>query len=273
MFNGDGQNFANVDNKFDFMGRAWISPGAIAHVKEIENAEIGGSFWHGTRGPTGLPLKAFTTQGGFAFSEPSWKVMNAMMMTTKNELHQNGTLNAFAFEVDVPVLHKAGARFEYVHKKQHLSIDDVTTAGVATPLGPALMDGYSMYGEVWWWIVGDDTIIGAPGLQMPPRWKQFGTKAPQDGLMFAARLERLNTHITSDMPMGGPSVGTDNSNSQTAITSFEVGLNYWYSKRFRATFNFVHNIIGGTVMAISNAEKKNKGNDEDEFLFRLAAAL
>jgi hypothetical protein len=272
LFNGDGQNFVNVDNEFDVIGRAWVSPGAIAHVKEIENATIGGSFWIGDRGPSGLPLKTFTTQGGFAFSEPSWK--STMGMTTsKLELHQQGDLRAFAFEIDVPVLHRAGARFEYVHKKQDLSIDDVTTAGTATPLTPAELDGYSFYGEVWWWLIGDDTIIGAPGLQMPPRWKTFETKAPQHGLMFAARFEHLNAHITSGMPMGGPSVGDSNSNDRTAVNSFEVGLNYWYSKRFRATVNYVHNQFQGNVAAIDNVAKKNGGKGEDEVLFRLATAL
>jgi hypothetical protein len=241
-------------------------------VKEIENATIGGSFWLGNRGPTGLPLKSYTTQGGFAFSEPSWKTMTGMT-ASKLELHQHGDLHAYAFEVDLPVLHRGGVRFEYVHKKQELSIDDVTMAGMAAPLGPALLDGYSMYGEAWWWIVGDDTIIGAPGLQMPPRWKKFGTEAPHQGLMLAARLERLNARISSAMPMAGPSVGKSNSDDLTAVTSFEVGLNYWYSKRFRATLNLVHNQLQGNAMAMDNAAKKNGGKGEDELLLRLAAAL
>jgi phosphate-selective porin len=49
LFNGDGQNFANADANLDVMGRVWVAPAAIAQVKSIENAEIGGSFWIGRR--------------------------------------------------------------------------------------------------------------------------------------------------------------------------------------------------------------------------------
>jgi hypothetical protein len=276
MFNGDGQNFYNVDNKFDFMGRVWISPANIAGLKAIENAEIGASYWHGTRGATGLAFKPFTTQGGFAFSTTSWTttMMTGMTSTmTKNELHQNGVLNAWALEADLPIMHRAGVRFEYVHKKQDLSIDNVTTAGTAMPLGPAQLDGFSLYGEAWFWIVGDDSIIGPPGLQLPPRWKQFGTKPPQHGVMIATRVERLDARIKSAMPMGGPSIGDSSSNDQTAMTSWEVGLNYWYSKRFRATVNGILNWIDGNAAGVASAKTKNGGKMEDELLFRLAVAL
>jgi hypothetical protein len=272
VFDGDGQNFANVDAKFDVMGRAWISPAQLAQVKAIENAEIGGSFWIGARGATGLPLRTFTTQGGFAFSEPSWKSMTGTT-ASKLELHQRGDLGAFALEADLPIVHRYGVRFEYVHKQQELSIEDVTTAGTALPLAPAKLDGFSFYGEAYSWIVGDDTIIGAPGLQLPPRWKKFGTEAPRHGLMLAVRVERLDAHVASAMPMAGPSVGASGSSDRTAITSYELGLNYWYSKRFRATANYVHNQLGGNTAAIGSAAKKNDGKGEDELLFRLAAAL
>jgi len=41
-FNGDGQNFRNVDSRFDVMGRAWIAPFALAGMKALEDVEIGG---------------------------------------------------------------------------------------------------------------------------------------------------------------------------------------------------------------------------------------
>lgn len=57
------------------------------------------------------------------------------------------------------------------------------------------------------------------------------------------------------------------------MTSFELGVNYWYSKHFRATVNFILNRLDGNVKAIDNAQTKNGGKTEDELLFRLAAAL
>ncbi|HEX7479576.1 MAG TPA: porin [Polyangiales bacterium] len=277
VFNGDGQNFKNVDADFDLMGRAWISPAALANLSALEGAEIGASFWAGKRGATGLPLSPLTTQGGFAFSElKGTSVPTAASATGKPlEVHQHGNLTAFALELNLPLVHRYGLRVEYVHKNQELGIDDISqiSSGKLTPLSTAKRSGWSAYGELWWWAVGDDTIIGAPGLQLPPRLKAFSTETPRHGLMFAARLERLDTQLTSNMPLGVASVGTNATSGETAVTSFEVGVNYWYSKRFRATLNYVHNHFDGTSQGIKNAVAKNGSSGEDEFLARLAVAL
>jgi hypothetical protein len=53
------------------------------------------------------------------------------------------------------------------------------------------------------------------------------------------------------------------------VTSWELGANYWVSKRFRATFNYVLNHFGGDTTFI----KGLKSNNEQEFLFRLGIAL
>jgi hypothetical protein len=56
---------------------------------------------------------------------------------------------------------------------------------------------------------------------------------------------------------------------QTKVASWELGLNYWISKRFRATANYVLNHFGGDTSFINNLKSKN----EQEFAFRLAIAL
>ena len=274
LFNGDNQNFRNVDNAADVMGRAWIAPLRFAHFAPLENAEVGGSFWVGKRGGNGSILNTFSTQGGFAFTSSKGSFG---MAKTPMELHQHGDLTEYAIEADIPISHKYGLRYEYVHKNQDLDIDDATSASTGKLIinGHAKLDGWSMYGEAWVWLVGDDTIIGAPGLQLPPRYKKFGSKPPVHGVMLTARLERLDMHITSpEMNFGVGSVGTSSANDETAITSSELGVNYWYSKRFRATFNYVWNRLDGNTAAYKSARNTNGGNDDEhEFLFRLAVAL
>src|SRR5438552_19027281 len=137
-----------------------------------------------------------------------------------------------------------------------------------------------MYGVACACVMSDDTIICAPGLQMPTRYKKFGVKPPTHGVMIAARLERLDMNITSASGnnFGIGSVGCTTcmtpTGSETAITSIELGVNYWYSKRFRATFNYVLNVLDGTSASIASAKAANGGNsDEHELLFRLAVAL
>jgi hypothetical protein len=246
LFNGDGQNAKNADKNFDAMGRAWIAPFALGSVDEIKNIEIGGSFWVGKRnkGPA-LPGQFGVTQGGFNFiSNPGTNI-------------QSGNIKAFAAELDAPFAHKYGLRSEFVHKEQDLASTAMGATGVK-------LKGDAVYGEVYAWLIGDDKIIGAPGLQLPARLKKFGTTAPREGLMVAARLEYLDTRFT----LVDPAL-TNVANGHSKVTSFELGLNYWLSKRFRATLNYTFNHFDGDTALVTGL----KGKEEHEFGLRLAIAL
>ena len=275
VFNGDGQNFRNVDGKFDFIGRAWVAPFAAAGVKSLEDVELGGSVWFGKRGDLdGLKLASQTTQGGFTFLNPSWTLPVA---NTPVELHQSGALTALALELNVPIEHRFGVRVEYVHKSQQLAADNATNPAKLAYLDSNMaLHGWSMYGEAWYWLVGDDTILPAPGLQLPTRLKKFETKAPRHGVMLAVRVDHLDETIgTTDTPLAkDPTLGT------RKVTALDFGVNYWYSKRFRASFNYVLNHFGGDALGITQTSGSavhgvlSPGtNDEHEFLFRLGVAL
>jgi phosphate-selective porin len=269
IFDGDGQNFRNVDAKFDAMGRVYIAPFAMAGVKSLEDVEIGGSFWVGKRGNNGLRLASQTTQGGVTFLDPTWKITPTMGATTPVEVHQNGTQASFAAELNVPIEHKYGLRAEYVHKHQHLAVDDATTPAKLVELSPGLLDGWSMYGELYAWVLGDDTILPAPGLELQSRLKHFETKAPKSGVMIAARYEHLNEKISTDK-----AVTSDPLSGTHEVDSFTLGANYWYSKRYRATFNYVLNNFSGDAGNLKGIQTTLGGHKTDhEFLLRLAIAL
>ena len=269
VFNGDGQNFRNVDNNADVMGRAWVAPLQLAQATGFEEAEVGGSFWVGSRGGNGLRLAPMTTQGGFTFLETKWTDPNKI----STELHQHHDLREWALELNVPYRHKYGLRVEYVNKQQDLDEDNISMAAMGTQItdGHAKLDGWSMYVEAWAWLIGDDTILPEPGLQLPPRLKKFVNKPPRHGLMVAVRVDHLDTNITSSDPnntLKDPAIGNTN------VTAIDFGVNYWYSKRFRATFNYVANLIDGDSETVKSAKLTNGGNsDEHEFLFRIAVAL
>ena len=55
----------------------------------------------------------------------------------------------------------------------------------------------------------------------------------------------------------------------TKLTAYTLGVNYWLSKRFRATGNYVLNHYDGTTSYI----KGLKSAYEQELLFRFAIAL
>lgn len=275
VINGDGQFFKNADSKFDVMGRAWVAPFAIAGEKSLEDIEVGGSFWLGTRAAgTGLPLAKQSTQGQLVFLDNAWTLPAATMggADTPVELHQDGDLKAFALEANVPIEHHFGARFEYVHKNQDLAVYNVTAPAKPVTLSAAKLNGSSMYGELWWWAVGDDTILPAPGLQLPSRLKKFETKAPRDGLMVAVRVE----HLRETVDIGDALAKDPYSAGPWTVNSFELGVNYWHSRRFRATLNYALNVFDGDASGVTDDLKTKKlgGNDsEHEFMLRLAVAL
>jgi hypothetical protein len=262
VFNGDGQNNRNADKNLDVMGRAWIAPLALTDMEALKAIEVGGSFWVGKR-TKGLAFAPQTTQGGFTFFKNNWTVAPATGMGagTNYSLFQNGDISAFAAELDLPVAHKFGLRGEYVHKKQDLAS---TAAGTL----PSQLKGDAVYGEAYAWVIGDDKIIGAPGLQLPGRIKKFGTAAPRLGLAILARLDYLDETVTvpadtEAMAAGNPGGG------HTKVTSFELGANLWYSKRFRATLNYVFNHFAGDTPTVNSLNAKS----EHEFAFRLGIAL
>jgi phosphate-selective porin len=268
-FNGDNQNYRNIDNNFDLMMRAWVAPMSFLGDGPLHDATIGGSFWTGNRSNT-LALANQSTQGGFTFL--SFSQFNSTingMMNTPVQFRQVGRMYGGAGELNVPVDHKFGGRYEIVYKKDPLSADQIAANGSGTILGGAELKGYSMYGELWFWVFGDDRIIGdQQGIQPYTRFKKFGVKPPQRGLMIATRFEYLNEKLDLDpdlvaLMLPSSAIG------KTTVTSWELGANYWVSKRFRATFNYVLNHFGGDTTFI----KGLKSNNEQEFLFRLGIAL
>jgi len=121
-------------------------------------------------------------------------------------------------------------------------------------------------------VLGDDKIIGdQQGLEPFSRFAKFGVKPVRDGVMLAMRYEHLNETITEDADAAALNLG-DPSAGRTDVQSFAFGINYWHSKRFRWTFNYVLNHFDrgeGATPYLKNLP----ASWEQEFLFRFAIAL
>ena len=261
LLNGDGQNFKNVDNNFDVMARGWIAPASFLGAGPLHDITVGGSYWTGNR-TFGEPLASQSTAGGYTILSTGLPKIGA----DSAQINQQGRHQTWALEVNAPIDHKFGVRWELVHKDQPLSAYDTT---LAPPQIAAAMHlkGYSTYFEAWGWLMGDDRIIGEPGMQMPSRVKKFGVKPPQHGLMVAARLELLDEKLTADDPAGALTGLKVGGLGETKLTAFTLGANYWISKRFRTSFNWTLNHFGGDTSNVKVLK------DEQELSFRLAIAL
>jgi len=263
VLNGDGQNFKNVDDNFDLMGRGWLAPLSFLGPGPLHDITLGGSYWTGNR-TFGGPLANQSTAGGYTFLNASLPKVGM----DATQINQQGRHHTWALEANLPIAHKLGVRWELVHKNQPLSAYDTTLSPNVIAAGMHLR-GWSTYFEAWAWLVGDDRIIGEPGMQMPTRYKKFGVKPPQSGLMVAARLELLDEKLTTDDPAGALAGLKVGGLGETKLTSFTLGANYWFSKRFRATFNWVLNDFNGDTSNIKGLKSKT----EQELSFRLAIAL
>ena len=272
VLNGDGQNFKNADRQFDVMGRAWVAPFSFSGDGPLHDVEIGGSLWTGDRSNTLAPTSQ-TTQGGFTFLNfGQFTTTYNGTANTAMQLRQVGRMNAAAGELNAPFAHKYGVRAELVWKHSPLSEETIAGNGTGTIIRAVELKGYSFYGEAWVWLIGDDRLIGdQQGLEPFLRYKKFGVRPIQNGLMVAARYEHLDENVTADA-ISATIVPDSPALGKTVVDSGELGVNYWHSKRFRATFNYVVNHFGqgsdanGTLKALTSPW-------EQEFLFRLAVAL
>lgn len=94
----------------------------------------------------------------------------------------------------------------------------------------------------------------------------FGVRPVRDGVMVALRYEHLDETVSDPLALESPAAG------KTVVDAGELGINYWHSKRFRATFNYVANHVGRGSDATPLLQKLPSAW-EHELLLRLAVAL
>jgi hypothetical protein len=260
VFNGEGAGqFRNLDNQPDVIGRLVAAPFGFRHLA------VGGSGWYGQHvlGPV-FPLQA--TPGGVTFFNPRWVTGQTTPATI--ELREHGTSTAFAGELNLPITARLGLRGEAVYKKQELAEADVTLlpAGPITPRGAATLTGIAGYGELWFWILGDDRLLPPPGLELPARLGPTLGRPFDDGLMLAVRGEVLKEDLGSNQPtLGDPNRAT------TRVVSGTVGLNYWRGSLVRISVNYVGNYWSGTTEMIKTLRAVS--TLEHELLLRFAMCL
>jgi Phosphate-selective porin O and P len=266
VFDGDGPSLRSLDNQFDVMARAWLEPFSFAGPTPLRELSLGGSLWLGDRA-NALPLDAQATSEGFAFAR--FEPYTTTVGGAPRQLRQVGRRAEAAVELDAPLAPRYGARGEILWRRSPLSEEDVTDPSRPVILGGANLDGWAAYGEAWFWALGDER--SAPGtrhgLEAIGRHAP-SSQAPRDGLMLALRISHVDEEVWQEtdatlLNLRDPSVGI------TRVTSYELGVNYWHARAFRATCNYLVNRISGTT-----PEVRSLGvSTEQELLLRLGITL
>jgi phosphate-selective porin len=260
LFNGEGPGFRNLDNKGDAIGRVVVTPLAGGDGP-LRDAWLGGSAWRGDHvlGPE-APVQA--TPGGVVFFVPHW---TGGFGSPPLSAREQGSIQAFAGELNLPIGPRFGLRGELVWKKQHLVEGAVVSNGV-NPLASATLQGLAGYGEVWFWLLGDQRLRPAPGYQLPVRPERPGAAPLEPAVMVALRGEILKEDLNSDsIALGDPGLAT------TRVVSGTAAVNYWRGRLVRVSANYVLNYWSGTSETILALIAS--GHLEHEVLVRFALSL
>ncbi len=236
VFNGDGPNRPNVDNRFDFAGRAVLRPLANATTSFTKWAEIGASVHAGSRDPTkvGYDLPSLTTSQGYAFWKPTYTDSYGRLV----HILPSEAQEAFAADLYVPV-GKLDVTAEFVYSNYHTreAIDGLQLSPFTERLGG--LSGWGYYAQLSYWLIGDQEILGYPSYGRYPILHLDLTKAqqpPQHGLQVAARIDQLG--LTYKGSSRGGSDDPKTPSGDINVTSVTLGVNYWATRHLRVSVNY-----------------------------------
>jgi hypothetical protein len=290
IFDGEGQNYKNLDYGAAVIGRAIFAPLALFpdHKAWQEDVWIGGSIWlqktenqggavaPSNTGATQGDLASVTTQSGLTvFNSNYSNGVDAANNPIRSHLAPNGDVQKYALELNVPLFRRGGFRAEYNH--QSIDVTEYNDTGTTrAPGAPGTFSGFGGYAEVYVWL-GQEVNVDKPGLYQTPHWTGYKAPTPPRwGVMLAAKYEHVGLDVNGlpqVMAQGGKPT-TDAAAGSYSLDVFELGASYWLTRHHRMMANYALNYVG----AADNAPTQEQKNlffrkAEHELLFRFAVSL
>lgn len=275
VYNGDGPNRPNADNRFDVIGRAFTRPFVTWRGSSLESAQFGISGRYGSRDPrlVGYDVPSLTTQGGYAF----WRATYKDSLNRTVHIIPSGEQGAVAAELFLPV-----GRFDLTSELVY-AVANTREAFDGYQLSPftertTRLEGYAYYVQLGVWVVGSRDIVGGAPSYAKPLHLDLASrpKAPARGLQLLAKLERLHEDYS------GPRTGVLDARSPIGaidVTSVAFGVNFWATRHLRVGLNYsfytfpdsapvTRSAAGGPIQtqtqrAVAPAQLLAKGADDD----------
>jgi hypothetical protein len=242
VFGGDGQNRPNIDDRVDWIGRVYARP--LAHVEgALTKTQIGMSARHGDRDPTKVAYDYPTITTGQAFTlwDPTYTDSQKRLI----HVIPSGAQNQIGGELRVPMSRAAlQAEAYWVDNHTREAVDGYQLTNTER-FGH--VHGAGWYVQLSCWPLGDAWIAPDPGMVRP---RTLDLHAPPERLKKG--LELLMIVAGVDATYDGASRGgiPDKKKPPANIRIYEYGFgaNYWVSRFFRATFNYIvyHTPMSGT---------------------------
>jgi hypothetical protein len=233
LYNADGPNRTNADNRFDVVGRVFTRPLLNAHGSVLENAQIGASGRVGSRDSqlVGYDVPSLTTQGGFAF----WKATYRDSLNRTIHIIPSAEQGAVAGELYVPI-----DRFDLTSEIVY-AVSNTREAVDGYQLSPftertTRLTGYAYYLQLGAWVMGNRDIIGGGPSYGKPAHVDLKTpqKTPARGLQLLAKIEQL--HETYSARVGTLDAKTPLGDID--VTTMAYGANYWATRHLRVGLNY-----------------------------------
>lgn len=234
VFNGDGPNRPNADNRFDVSGRALVRPFAASRKDDLQFAHLGASARGGSRDASlvGYDVPALTTQNGYAFWKPTYRDSAGRLL----HIIPSGSQWAVGADAYLPssIVDVTG-EIIYASDETREAVDAYQLSPFTERTGS--LRGYAYYAEAGVWIVGDRDIVGHPGSGRP---LHVDLKKPQKearhGLQALARWEQLHMTYSGAGRSGALDAKTPNGDIDVQAVTF--GVNYWATRHLRVSLNY-----------------------------------
>jgi len=237
VYDGDGQNRVNVDNRADVMSRVFFHP---LHKSDgpLKDAQIGASFRYGSRDKDWVhyDYPVMTTQGNYSFWTPSYAGAGG-----NTHVVPSGDQMAFAGELRIPVsMFDVTSEFVYVNNHTREAVEGFQAANTERF---GAMKGYSYYAQLGMWPLGNRDVNGLPGYQNPPKL-DFSKPDPVDptvALQLLVKWEQLA--LKYDSASRGGVADARNIDGDIKVNALSLGANLWITKHVRLTANYVLNMF------------------------------
>jgi hypothetical protein len=239
IFNGEGQNRPNMDNRFDAMARVFVHPLATVN-KDWKDLQIGGSARWGVRDHdyVDYDYPGMTTQSGFAFWSPVYGGPKG-----RTHILPSGTQRGFAGELRIPIdRFDVTSEFVYVKNDTRESVEGFQ-ASLTNVERLGEMKGYSYYVMAGFWVFGKRGVNGLPGYQNPAHVDFSKPDAPPapNTLQILVKWEQLRVKYSGESRKEDASSAylTRNADGDIKVNALSLGVNYWLTKHVRLSANYV----------------------------------
>ena len=241
VFNGDGQNRTNPDNRYDAIGRALVKPLHGIVSGPLAQAHVGASFRYGSRDPNYVSYDAttLTTTGNYAFWSPVYQ-------SSKGYTHviPSSTQLGLAGELRVPFsLFSLTSEVVWVDYRTREAVEGYEATNTERA---GQIRGYSYYVQLSAWLFGPRDVIGNR-LTNPPPHVDFDAPATintAQALQAIVRWEQL--HLSYDSASRHGVADAKNIDGDIKVNVLSAIATWWATRHVRLSAQYGLNMFPGS---------------------------